>query len=122
MSCLYCPPGAQSCPVCNPPAPARHPLAGRFPGARSTQRPHVARGLHPLGRAVREPESERCGTCVHAQDVNPNPDGKAIYQCQQGVRGVSCRVLVRWPACARWRSRAAEEAEQRAEDAAGRGA
>lgn len=104
MSCLYCPAGAESCPVCHPPTPASNPLAERFPGARATQRPHVARGLHPLGRAVREPEGERCGTCAHGVDVNPNPDGKAIYQCGQGVRGASCRVLVRWPACARWRA------------------
>ena len=118
MNCLYCPPDAESCRVCAPPpkGPAEDP---RFPGASSTQQKQIRRGLHPLGRALPGPAGETCGSCARSYNTNQNPDGKAIYQCEQATAGTSCQVRVRWPACARWRSVPADLADQRAEREAG---
>lgn len=117
MSCLYCPPDAESCRVCAPPStgPAEEP---RFPGASATQQKQIRRGLHPLGRALPGPAGETCGSCARSSNTNPNPYGKAVYQCEQATVGTSCRVRVRWPACTRWTSVEAAEAEAHAENAA----
>ena len=124
MSCLYCPGDAQSCPVCDPPASARGSLAGRFPGATATQQDRARRGLHPMGHAmpalVEPAAAETCGTCAHRQRGQSYSGKKSWSKCAIAAQshGTATDTRAGWPACARWMSVEAAEAEARAELAA----
>ena len=124
MSCIYCPEGATWCRWCNPPAPARSSLAERFPGATATQQDRARRGLHPMGHPMPAlcelVAAERCGACAHRQRGRNYSGSKTWSKCALAARtgGPATDTRAGWPACARWMSVEAAEAEARAELAA----
>lgn len=121
MSCLLCPAGAESCRWCNP--PARSP-DGRFSGTTATQQRRVLLGLHPMGHPMPAEGAPACSeTCKSCANLRRNVWTKTYLKCAlcPSTGGLGSDTRAKWPACARWRSPAAEEADQRAEVEAGRG-
>ena len=124
MNCIYCPEGATTCRWCETRAPARGSLAERFPGATPTQQDRARRGLHPMGHPMpvlcELVAAETCGACAHRQRQRSDSGKKTWSKCALAARtgGPATDTRAGWPACARWMSVEAAEAEARAELAA----
>lgn len=128
MSCLYCPAEATSCTWCDGRQRPTIPDArARFPGASATQLARARSGRqHAQGLAMPAEGSpacvETCGSCAHLER-RERTEARTFLKCALGPHsfGRATDVRAKWPACARWRSPAADEADQRAEVEAGRG-
>ena len=108
MSCLYCPPGAESCLWCsaNPP---RIDGRARFPGASVTQACRAQSGHqhaqgHPMPALVLVVAAETCGTCAHKERHTGNAEKRVYLKCALGPKsfGGATDIRARWPACSRW--------------------
>ena len=99
---LYCPAGASPAPSATrrpPPAtPGGALLAPVRPSGPTSPAAYTRSGAPSVS-----PRAKRCAPASRRRrEPQPGRQGD-LTQCGQGVRGASCRVLVRWPACARWR-------------------
>jgi hypothetical protein len=101
--CLYCPPGARRCDVCDPPrAKGKIRLSESMS---ATQRRHARRGLHPMGEALAAGEhpgsGRRCRDCGHCY---AKTFSSTFFKCDlvpdTGGKGSDTRAT--WPACVRW--------------------
>ncbi|GMV44024.1 MAG: hypothetical protein AMXMBFR64_57400 [Myxococcales bacterium] len=78
-------------------AAARHSLRSQIPwwaeGCSGEHLDHVAEGLHPTGRPLREEQGQTCGTCVGY---------RLTHDCWLASDAGGRRVRREWWACDRW--------------------
>lgn len=111
MSCLLCPPEAESCRWCDP-APAQR-LPVRFPAATATQAKRAGTGrFHPMGHRMpvlcERAAGETGGGCVHLARSENGSRTKVWLKCGLSAHtsGPATDTRARWPACNRWEPRA----------------